>query len=253
MTTICIVQARFDSSRLPGKVLERIGDEPMLAHVLNRAGQSKLVDEVILATTESDSDDAVAQLASELGYAVVRGSTFDVLDRFHDVLKERPLADVVVRVTADCPFLDPELISEVIQSRADTKSDYASNRLPPPFSRTFPVGLDVEVCTAESLQAAWEEASEEFLREHVTPFLYLNEDRFKVHVVDCELDLSAMRWTVDTPEDLAAARRIASHLPADSNAWRDVLAVMREHPEIQVINAGQSQKVLEQVDDRWSR
>lgn len=251
MTTICVVQARFDSSRLPGKVLEPIGGVPILLRILDRLRLSKTVDEVIVATTRSSSDDPIVQLAEDAGVAVIRGSAFDVLDRFHDVLVARPDADVIVRVTADCPVVDPYLVDVVVRSLTARGVDYAANRLPPPYARTFPVGLDVEVCTARALTHAWENASESYMREHVTPYLYVDAGRFATHIVDWTEDLSHYRWTVDTPRDLEAMRQIYSYLRTDSTDWQDVLDVVRAHPSIDAVNADEAQKVLEQVDSRW--
>jgi spore coat polysaccharide biosynthesis protein SpsF len=252
MTTIGIVQARFDSSRLPGKVLERVNGTTMLAGVLRRFAASRLVDEVIVATTTSPADDGITALAASEGYAVIRGSAFDVLDRFHDVLLARPEADVVVRVTADCPFLDPALVDDVIRARAENDVDFASNRLPPPYARTFPVGLDVEASTSTALRRAWNEADKPYFREHVMPFLYVEHSPFTKFIVDLDVDYSQYRWTVDTPEDLEAARAIAGYLPEDSTSWRDVLAVVVEHPELTRINAQLTQKHVTQVDPRWA-
>jgi len=252
MTTIGVIQARFDSSRLPGKVLEHVGATTMLAGVMRRLSESRLVDEVVVATTTSPTDDGIAALVANEGYEVVRGSSFDVLDRFHDVLLARPDADVVVRVTADCPFLDPELVDEVIRARAEHGVDFASNRLPPPYARTYPVGLDVEVSTSAALRRAWSEADEPYFREHVMPFLYVEDSQFSRFIVDLDADYSQYRWTVDTPEDLRAARAIARYLPHSSTSWRDVLAVVVEHPELVAINAQFTQKQVTQVDSRWT-
>ncbi|MBC7594098.1 MAG: glycosyltransferase family protein [Kineosporiaceae bacterium] len=253
MTTVCVVQARFGSSRLPGKVLEVVAGAPMLLGILGRLSRSTLIDEVIVATTTSDDDDPLVNAAERAGFAVVRGSVYDVLDRFHDVLIKRPHADVIVRITADCPFIDPVLVDKVICAREESSADFAANRLPPPYRRTYPVGLDVEVCTATALSRAWAEASEPYLREHVMPYIYLNPASFSVQIVDLEEDLSTYRWTVDTPEDLEAMREISRFLPHGSTAWRDVLEVVRLHPELNKLNAGQTQKSLKQVDDRWRK
>lgn len=252
MSTVGVVQARFGSSRLPGKVLEPIGGVPMLQWTLDRIGAASTVDHVVLATTTDSTDDAVAGLSAGLGYETVRGSTFDVLDRFHDVLRVVPDADVVVRVTADCPFLDPDLIDDVVRLRERTDADFAANRLPPPYARTYPVGLDVEVSTRIALETAWREATAPHHREHVMPYLYENQGRFKVAVLDLPEDLSAYRWTVDTPQDLRAARAIAARLrPGDTN-WRSVLGIVRADPALQAINASQEQKSVEVIDTRWS-
>ena len=253
MSTLCIVQARYGSSRLPGKVVEPILGVPMLAGIIKRLQQSRLVDHLVVATTSESGDDPVVAIASAADCAVVRGSTFDVLDRFHDALVAYPDTDVIVRVTADCPFIDPGLVDEVIQARSDHDADFASNRLPPPYRRTFPVGLDVEVCTAIAFEKAWNEAAEPHFREHVMPFLYASDSGFQVHILDLAEDLSNYRWTVDTPQDLEAVRQIADLLPAGSTSWREVLEVVQANPWLTELNNGQTQKMVHEVDSRWGR
>lgn len=251
MTTIGVVQARFGSSRLPGKVLTRIDRKPMLQWVLERTRDASSVDEVVLATTTDNSDDAVAELAQKLGFRAIRGSTFDVLDRFHDVLKAYREADTVVRVTADCPFLDPKVIDGVVSLMEAEGADFAANRLPPPFRRTYPVGLDTEACTRAALEVAWSEASARHQREHVMPYLYENRDRFRIALLDLNEDMSSYRWTVDTHQDLVAVRAIARQLGPDDTNWRSILEIARRDPRLQAMNSDQEQKTLGAVDERW--
>lgn len=251
MTTILVVQARAGSSRLPGKVLEPIGGVPMLRKVIDRARRSAEVDEILVATTRAAGDDAVEQVATDAGVATVRGHQFDVLDRFHDVLLLRPAASELVRVTADCPFIDPELIDRLILLRRSEGADFAANRLPPPEPRTYPVGLDVEVCTTAALVRAWTEATSPFEREHVMPYLYATPGRFRVVVDQLDEDLSGFRWTVDEPADLEAARAIDAACGPEPYDWRHVLATVRAHPELSALNAGVAQKRVEVVDERW--
>jgi spore coat polysaccharide biosynthesis protein SpsF len=228
-----------------------LGGEPILQLVVNRARRSRLIDQVVVATSVEPADDVLAEWCASHHIDVVRGDEFDVLDRFHDALIRYPRAQEVVRVTADCPFIDPTVIDDVIDRRRSTGADLAMNRLPPPGARTYPVGLDVEVATREALQKAWSLATDRRDREHVMPYLYAVPGRFAVEIADLPEDLSRFRWTVDTPADLVAVRTIRAHLESDDFSWLDVLRVVEAHPEIQHINADATQKQLGAVDSRW--
>src|SRR5512141_2099228 len=176
-----IIQARMASSRLPGKVLLDIAGQPMLARVQARTLRASTVEEVLVATTADPSDDPVARYCEAHGIGYTRGSEFDVLDRYYQAARQLR-AGIVVRITADCPVIDPQLIDEAVSTLlgggganevgAAPEFDFVANRLPPPFHRTFPIGLDVEVCTFAALERAWQEATEPFQREHVMPFIY---------------------------------------------------------------------------------
>lgn len=247
---IAIVQARMSSSRLPGKVLRLIGERPMLSWVVERTRQARLVDAVVVATTEDSSDDPLAAFCVEHGYPVFRGSLYDVLDRFVQTARAYQ-ADIVVRITADCPLIDPNVIDLTITRLIETKADFTANRLPPPWHRTYPIGLDVEVVRMAALERAWREAKEKHEREHVLPYLYDQQGRFKVEVVDTEPDYGDLRWTVDTPADLAMLQKLVSYLPDGLKfGWRDVLAVWQAHPELAEINANIQHKKFDDVDER---
>jgi spore coat polysaccharide biosynthesis protein SpsF len=238
MSVLAVVQARVGSSRLPGKTLMGIAGRPMLAHVIERITAVPGVGQVVLATTESSEDDPLAGLAASLGIPCVRGSTEDVLDRFWLAFRTYP-ADAIVRVTADCPLLDPEVSGRVIaayQAAAGTL-DYVSNVHPP----TYPDGLDTEVFSATGLEAAQREATRPSDREHVTSYLWRHPERFRLGNVEHVEDLSALRWTVDTAADLAFVRsvyRLASGGAARPFGLKAVLAVLRRHPELAGVNAG---------------
>jgi len=176
---IGIIQARMSSKRLPGKVMRDICGKTMLERVLSRAQQAHSLSQVIIATTTDPSDDPIAEFCQKIGCECFRGSLHDVLDRFYQAAKHYQ-ADVVVRFTADCPLLDPELIDLTVQSFLQANADFAANRLPPPFKRTYPIGLDTEVCSFAALERAWKEAEQVYEREHVMPYLYDQEGRFKV-------------------------------------------------------------------------
>jgi len=251
MTTVAVVQARAGSSRLPGKVLERIGQHTMLGKVITRLGRARSLDGIVVATTDSTADDAVEFEARRAGAEVVRGATYDVLSRFGRVLVLQPTIDVVVRVTADCPFIDPEVIDEVVGMRAARGLDFAANRLPPPAPRTFPVGLDVEVATRQALESAVREASSPHHREHVMPFIYENPERFSVGIHELDEDLSGYRWTVDTPDDLAAVIELDRRAGSEPYSWRDVFRIAQQHPWIGELNSAARQKDVREVDARW--
>lgn len=226
MTVTCVVQARTGSTRLPGKVLAEVAGRPMLGFLLDRLARLR-VDDLVVATSDLERDDPVAAVAAERHVDVVRGSEGDVLDRFLTALDAHP-ADVVVRITADCPLSDPDLISAAIDLRAQTGADYVSNSL----LRTFPVGLDVEVVTATALRQAAAEATDAPEREHVMPFVYRRPERYRLVALRCPDLLGDERWTVDTPADLERVRDIVARVPDPVTAgWRDVLAVFGRHAD----------------------
>lgn len=251
MSVLCIVQARMGSSRLPGKVLKDLTPgETVLERVVTRLRRAETIDQIVIATTSEEEDGAIAAACAGYRVTCFRGSTFDVLDRFIQAAGTVPDAEVLVRVTADCPFVDPGLVDELVRICVEGSFDYVSNRLPPPFERTFPVGLDIEVCTRESLETAWHEAKQSHQREHVTPYLYEHRDQFRVKVLDLPDDLSHHRWTLDTPEDLIVLRQLAEAVGPEPFSWEAVLAATRKDPSIEAVNRGQSQKIVTDVDHR---
>jgi glutamate-1-semialdehyde 2,1-aminomutase/spore coat polysaccharide biosynthesis protein SpsF len=240
MTTIAIVQARMGSTRLPGKVLADVGGLPLVGWTLARAKLAKSVDAVWLATSERAENDPLAAWAEGAGYKVFRGDEDDVLSRFAAIARQTK-SDVVVRLTADCPFIDPEIIDAVVALRAETSADYASNCT----VRRYPDGLDVEVATAAALLEADAEAQEPFLRQHVMPYIHgRRRDRFPAgdfrtaDLAPGAADFSALRWTVDEPRDLAFARAVAAEMPGRDFGWQEVVALLTRRPELMRINAG---------------
>jgi spore coat polysaccharide biosynthesis protein SpsF len=211
---VAIIQARMAASRLPGKVLKTLGHQPVLAWMLARTRRSKLIDEVVVATTTDPSDDSVAEYCQQEHAAFTRGSMQDVLDRYYQAAKVFR-ADVIVRLTADCPFIDPDLLDDNLRTflRAEPKIDFAANRLPPPHHRTVPIGLDAEYCWFEGLELIWKEAKEQHQREHVMPYFYEHPERFNLLHITHDPDYGNLRWTVDTPEDLQLLRQIVSYFP----------------------------------------
>ena len=249
--TVAVVQARLGSQRLPGKVLLPLGDRTVLDWVLHRLDRASLVDEVVVATSDQPDDDPLAAHVGAAGVAVFRGDLHDVLSRFRGAA-ERRSATTVVRVTADCPLLDPDVVDAVVRAHLGSGADFTANRLPPPHHRTWPIGLDVEVATMAALRRADDEATEPADREHVMPYLYAGPADFAVHVVDCPLgDHGQVRWTVDTPEDLVAVRGLVARpgVGVDS-PWPRLLAEWQADPALAALNSQVTQKSAGDVDDR---
>lgn len=224
MSVICIVQARMGSTRLPGKVLADVAGRPMLGLMLDRLASLDLAP-VIVATTDLPADDPVADLVTSRGMSVVRGSAVDVLGRFCTAI-DRHTADHVVRLTADCPLIDPILVRSLLELHLAVGSDYTSNTL----IRDFPDGLDAEVVRTSVLRMAAAEASGVGEREHVTPFVYRRPERFRLRALRGAEFLGAERWTIDLPEDLARLRELVGHLSDPLAPWQEVLAVAGRSP-----------------------
>jgi len=242
MKILAIVQARMGSSRLPGKALKDIQGRSMLARVVRRAQRSSLIDRLIVATTDKEADDAIASECKVLGVSVFRGSEDDVLDRYYQAAKAFS-AEAVVRITSDCPLIDPDVIDRVVQVFLDNSPDYASNTI----ENTYPRGLDVEVFTFSALEKAWRNASRDFERVHVTPYIYLHPELFRKLSVTSEKNLSFYRWTVDTAEDLALVRAIYEKMGGDDHfSWRDVLELFEREPCLAELNRHIRQKSLEE-------
>jgi glutamate-1-semialdehyde-2,1-aminomutase len=235
MKIVAVVQARMGSTRLPGKVLKPLAGRPMLWHVLTRALAAKSVDEVVLATTDAPEDRALEPTARALGVRVVYGHPTDVLDRFR-LAAQASGADAIVRVTADCPFLDPEIVDACVELFKKSGAAYASNAI----KRTFPDGLDVEVFSSAALETAWKEAALPSEREHVTPFIWKNPARFPAAELTRETDLSALRWCVDNPEDLLLAQAVCEELGRGGRLFgcRELLQFIQGRPDLAALNAG---------------
>ncbi|MBI5115299.1 glycosyltransferase family protein [Candidatus Poribacteria bacterium] len=215
------------STRLPGKVLARIGDSPMLAIIVERLKPSKRIDQLVIATTLLEADDSLEALARELGVACFRGSESDLLERYHSAAREFS-AEVVARLTGDNPLVDADFIDHVID-------EYAHLQPPVDYLTThgagFPVGLHVEVFSFRALEKAWREDGNSAWREHVTPYMYKTRGLFTVGQVDGEGDYSHLRWTVDTPEDLEFIRKVFCHFGRYDFSWRDVVGLLEKHPD----------------------
>src|ERR1700722_11587766 len=237
---VAIIQARMGSTRLPGKVLKDLEGETVLARVVQRVRRARLIDDVLTATTNQAADDAIVEECERCSIAVFRGDEDDVLDRYYrGALVCR--AGIVVRITSDCPLIDPEITDKTIAAFLDARPDYASNAL----VRTYPRGLDTEVMTVEALERAWRGATEPYQRAHVTPYIYQNHDAFTVLPVTGDADYSSHRWTLDTAEDLTFIRAIYARVEDRRNfGWRDVLGILDREPELAEMNRMVEQKKI---------
>jgi len=256
---VAIIQARMSSSRLPGKVLRDISGRAMLARVISRTSRATTVSQVLVATTTDSSDDPVVAWCDLIGVSCTRGSLLNVLDRYYQAASQAK-ADVVVRITGDCPVIAPDLIDDCVNTLLKGSFDFTCNRLPPPFTRTYPIGLDTEVCTFAALERAWSEAKEIFQCEHVMPYLYegvelsvvsaqlskgISQRGFRVAQLHHDPDYGQMRWTVDTPEDLEFMRQVYSRFDGrDDFSWQDILALIQREPELAAINSTVRHKTL---------
>lgn len=242
MKVVAIIQARMGSTRLPGKVLKKVMDTTLLEYQLERVRRSALIGQIIVATTVREDDNAIVRLCEELGVNVYRGSENDVLSRYYEAAVHNK-ADVIVRLTSDCPLIDPEVIDGVIQLYLESVgADYASNAL----IRTFPRGLDTEVFSFQTLEEAYLKAKLPSEREHVTSYIHSQPERFKLINFSNDQDVSCHRWTVDTKEDYALIQQILQTLyPVKPDfTMQDVLDLLEQHPAWVELNAHIEQKKL---------
>jgi len=242
MKVVAVIQARMSSTRLPGKVLKTASGRTMLDRMIERVRKSAMIDQVIVATTTDPSDNAIVRACHRYDTEVYRGSLLDVLDRYYQAAKQYQ-ANIIVRLTGDCPLIDPRLIDDVVKALVDQQVDFACNRLPPPFARTYPIGLDVEASTIAALENAWRNADQKHEREHVFPYLYAVPGRFKVIQLNHSENLGHLRWTLDTPADLVLLRRVYRYFKGRNDfSWLDVVQLWREKPALFEVNAQVSHK-----------
>lgn len=249
---VAIIQARMGSSRLPGKSMAEVAGHPLLWHVVNRVRKARLVDKIVVATTERAGDDPIAELCQRDRVECFRGSEEDVLDRFYRAAKAAS-ADAVVRITADCPLIDPAVIDKVIGRFQQGDCDYVSNTL----RYTYPDGLDVEVFSSAALEQAWREARKPSEREHVTPYLRLKKFRAANVESDAAVSPNQFRWTVDNPADLEFVRAIYSAMNGNGSAfgYQQVFELLGRRPELAAIqteiisNEGYYRSLLKQAKE----
>ena len=233
MRIVAIIQARMGSTRLPGKVLKDLAGDTVLARVVSRTRRAKLVQQVVVATSDLRADDAIAEECNRLSGACFRGDEADVLDRYYRAAQQFS-ADGIVRITSDCPLIDPELIDQHVRRLIDrwTQVDFVTNMA----RLSYPIGLAVEVMPADVLARMHRMSDTDGLREHVTTLAYVQPELFRINHVSHEQDLSHLRWTVDTMEDLEVVRLIVQHFSNDLFSWTDVFSLVQQHPDWMKIN-----------------
>lgn len=230
---LAILQARVSSTRLPGKVLKPILGTPMILLEIERIKRSKLIDRLVVATSTDKTDDSLETLCNEENIPCFRGKLDDVLDRFYQTaLENKP--EHIVRLTGDCPLIDPSIIDQTVSFYIKNNFDYAGNAVEP----TFPDGLDVEVFSFSCLKQAWEEATLLSEREHVTPFIHNNPERFRIGHFKNSIDISHLRWTVDELLDFELINKIYRALYTDNPMFstNDVLNLLKKYPELEYYN-----------------
>jgi glutamate-1-semialdehyde 2,1-aminomutase len=231
MKIVVIVQARMGSTRLPNKVMKPIDGIPMIELLLSRLARATEVDQIIVATSVDERNLPLVEHVRKLGYICEQGSEHDVLDRYVQAAKNHN-ADVLVRITGDCPLVDPELVDEVIRRFKIEDVDYLCNNYPP----TYPDGLDIEVCTFKALEQARQETNDKFDREHVTPYLR-KPGKFKIATMQNNEDFSSLRWTVDEPADFEVIKKVFKHFhPRTDFTWCEILTLQAEQPKLFNIN-----------------
>ncbi|HEY4521719.1 MAG TPA: glycosyltransferase family protein [Candidatus Paceibacterota bacterium] len=236
---VAIIQARMGSTRLPGKVAKLILGKSMLAHQIERVRQAKLVDKVVIATSDKAQDDQVEKIAKECGVGYFRGSEKDVLDRFYKTAKEAD-ADVVIRLTGDCPLSDPTVIDEIINYFLENKADASGKPL------NYPEGLDTEVLSFSALERAWKESKKPSEREHVTPYIINHPEIFKIKNIEKGKlykgvkNVSNYHWSVDQDEDFKLVTAIFEELYPKNKLFlmNDILELLEKKPELLALNPG---------------
>ena len=242
MTNAVIMQARVNSSRLKGKVLKKLKGKTILEHDIERIRQAKLVDEIIIATTNNEADDAIVKVAKQCGVRVFRGSENDVLERYYLAAKEYDV-EHIIRITSDCPLIDPFIIDNVIEKYEETNPDIITNVPNEWEDMTYPRGLDLEMFSFAWLEKAYLEATDMYDREHVTPYVYDNaKERFYYRY---DKDYSKYRWTLDTEEDWLVIEKIYDYFYKGKHDFYflDIIYFLEQNPEISTINEGVKQKL----------
>jgi spore coat polysaccharide biosynthesis protein SpsF len=233
MNTIAIVQGRIGSTRLPGKILKKINDKFVLDYVFDRLKFSKELDNIVLATTTEKKDDILEQYSSKKGIDHFRGSEEDVLNRYYHAAKKYN-ADIIVRITSDCPLIDPDIVDKVIRQHNTDKFDYTANTI----KRTFPRGLDVEVFNFDVLEIDFKNATEKYQREHVTPYIIEHPEKFKLKNVEAKGKLYRpdIRITIDTIEDFELIKKIIQNFHNLSFKSEEIIDFLDKNPDLLEIN-----------------
>jgi spore coat polysaccharide biosynthesis protein SpsF (cytidylyltransferase family) len=220
------------SSRLPGKVMMKPdGEDPIVYHVIKQLQNCNLVDEIVIATTDLPEDDILAQFVKNMGISLFRGSSNDVLDRYYQCAKKYSYSDII-RITSDNPLIDPTIVDLVISKYLEGEFDYVTNSNP----RTFPQGTETEVFSFRILEDVWKNAKKPSEREHVTPYIYNNPDKFKIFNVNYSENLSHLRWTVDKQNDFNLVENILKKIKNRPILMKDILDLFKQQPDLKKIN-----------------
>jgi len=224
MKVVCIIQARMASTRLPGKIFKKILGKPILWHVLTRAKKIKGVDEVVVATTDKGDEAPIEKICNELAVPIFKGSEPDVLERYYQTAKKYK-ADVVMRLTSDNPLLDPDVGSLLVSAFFENKPDYMANNI----SQSYPHGLDMEIMRFALLEEAYRNAKEPFQREHVTPYIWSQPEKFKILDMPCDGSHYHLRVTIDEPDDFEVVKAVMEKKGIDARL-EDIVALAKEKP-----------------------
>jgi spore coat polysaccharide biosynthesis protein SpsF len=226
---LVVLQARMSSTRLPGKVMSQINGHPMIYWEIGRISKAKLVNKIVVAISDQSSDDILAEYLESIHQEYTRGSLDNVLDRYVKA-EEKYKPSVIIRLTADCPLVMPELIDQYLEIFEKSEFDYLSNIL----KLTYPDGLDVEIIAAGTFKKLLEFNLSKEEKEHVTLGIYSRKDKFKTYNVSNKTNMSNFRWTVDTPDDLAFVKSIYAHFESKEMnfTFEDVLKYVKENPNL---------------------
>ena len=228
----CIIQARMGSSRLPGKVLKELEEgKSILFYLLKQIKHSKFIDKIVIATTDLNEDDKISNFAKSKGLEVFRGNEKNVLERYYKCAKKFNFS-TIVRITGDCPLIDPQIVDVVIKKYKENTFDYVTNCL----KRTFPYGTEVEIFSFRSLENAYNNAELPSEKEHVTPYIRNHENKFRIFNIENKEDISNYRWVVDERNDFELVKEIVSKIKTSPILMRDILQLLKSEPNLKKIN-----------------
>ena len=229
----CIIQARMGSSRLPGKVMEKLDqDNTVLSYVNRQLKHSKFLDDIVVATTSLKRDEVIVDFLEREGIKYFCGDEENVLDRYYQCAKKFSMSEIV-RIPSDKPLIDPDIVDKCIQVFLSKKYDYVTTFLEP----SFPYGTEVEIFSFDALEKTWKNAKLPSEHENVTPYIYNNKDKFQIYNVKNSIDLSHLRWVVDRAEDLELVRQLVSKIDKDPILMQDILEVFESDPKLAEINS----------------
>ena len=229
----CIIQARMGSSRLPGKVMEKLDqDNTVLSYVIRQLKHSKFLDDIVVATTSLKRDEVIVDFLESEGIKYFCGDEENVLDRYYQCAKKFSMSEIV-RIPSDKPLIDPDIVDKCIQVFLSKRYDYVTTFLEP----SFPYGTEVEIFSFDALEKTWKNAKLPSEHENVTPYIYNNKDKFQIYNVKNSIDLSHLRWVVDRAEDLELVRQLVSKIDKDPILMQDILEVFESDPKLAEINS----------------